>query len=105
MVAVDAKNVEIAKEILKRECANRSIKDKWGMTVLDIANVRRQVEMIELLGGKLEVRLPPVKIKGRSKTLKMSNRKISTIETMTTTQEGYQAESLGARPKTNQLQG
>ena len=102
MVAVDGDKIDVVKEILKHEDVDKAIKDRWGMTAVDIGCVRGQAEMVELLGGKLNERKIPVKMKGRSKTVKHCNTKISCLAAFSLPSMDKAAESLGARPKTIQ---
>ena len=99
-VAVDGNKIEVAKEILKHEQFDKDIKDWWGMDAIDIGCARRQAEMVELLGGKMKARKIPVKMKGRSKTVKHCNSKISCLAAFSSTSMIKTREILGARPKT-----
>ena len=104
IVAVDANKIEVVKEILQHKHIDTGLKDTWGMTAVDIANVRRQTELVRLLGGTMQVRKAPafVKIKGRSRTTKekkvTSGRPASNPSYI---DEPRETEILGARPKTN----
>eukprot|EP00092_Neocalanus_flemingeri_P071945 GFUD01088455.1.p1 GENE.GFUD01088455.1~~GFUD01088455.1.p1 ORF type:complete len:562 (-),score=184.24 GFUD01088455.1:68-1753(-) len=68
MVAADCKRIDVVKEILKHENVDKEIRDRWGMAAVDIGNVRRQAEIVEVLGGSLKKEMP-VKVKRRCKTV------------------------------------
>ena len=97
MVAVDGNKLEVVKEILEHKNTDKDLHDRWGMTGVDIASVRRQHKMVTLLGGTMEERkIPaPVKVKGRPRTVGGSEPPILA--------QNKAPESLGARPKTSQL--
>eukprot|EP00092_Neocalanus_flemingeri_P071949 GFUD01088459.1.p1 GENE.GFUD01088459.1~~GFUD01088459.1.p1 ORF type:complete len:564 (-),score=177.63 GFUD01088459.1:118-1809(-) len=76
MVAADCKRIDVVKEILKHENVDKDIRDRWGMTAVDIGNVRRQAEIVEVLGGSLKKEMP-VKVKRRCKTVKSCHTQIS----------------------------
>eukprot|EP00092_Neocalanus_flemingeri_P025801 GFUD01027967.1.p1 GENE.GFUD01027967.1~~GFUD01027967.1.p1 ORF type:complete len:592 (+),score=185.21 GFUD01027967.1:32-1807(+) len=76
MVAADCKRIDVVKEILKHENVDKDIRDRWGMTAVDIGNVRRQAEIVEVLGGSLK-REMPIKVKRRCKTVNNCNTQIS----------------------------
>ena len=102
MVAVDGNKIDVVKEILKHEEVDKAIKDRWGMTAVDIGCVRGQAEIVELLGGKMKERELPVKMKGRSKTVKHCNTKITCLAAFSSPSMNKAPASLGARPKTIQ---
>ena len=102
MVAVDGNKIDVVKEILQHEQVDKDIKDRWGMTAVDIGCVRGQAEIVELLGGKMKEKEIPVKMKGRSKTVKHCNTKISFLAAFSSPIMDKAPESLGARPKTMQ---
>ena len=104
IVAVDANKIEVVRELLHHEHIDTGLKDTWGMTAVDIGNVRRQTELVQLLGGTMKVRKPPalVKIKGRSRTFKEKKVTSGPPVNPTYLDEAKATEFLGARPKTNQ---
>ena len=103
MVAVDGNKIEVVKEILEHELVDKAIKDRWGMTAVDIGCVRKQAEMVELLGGEMKEREVPVKMKGRSKTVKHCNTKIPSLPGFSPPKLNTAPKILGARPKIRQL--
>ena len=98
MVAVDGNKIDVVKEILQHEQVDKDIKDRWGMTAVDIGCVRGQAEIVELLGGKMKEREIPVKMKGRSKTVKHCNPEISCLAAFSSPSMDKAPEGLGARP-------
>ena len=61
MVAVDGGWVAVVQEILASGNVDREVLDRWGMTAVDIGCVRKNKEVVELLGGEFKCKEVPVR--------------------------------------------